>query len=60
MIYQQLRIDIETNDGIDSDMYEAICKTIVEQGGRVLDDAHAPYTEDMSDFYEGEGIACTL
>jgi hypothetical protein len=51
MTYQQLRIDIKTDDGIDKEMYDAICEAIEEHGGEVMDDGHAPYTEDVSYFY---------
>jgi hypothetical protein len=50
-MYQQLHIDIRSKDGISKEMYDAICETIAEQGGEVMDDAQAPYTEDMSAYY---------
>ena len=56
MEYQQLRIDIKTDGGITQELYDAVCKTIAERGGQVMDDAHGPYTEDMSDYYPQEQI----
>lgn len=52
MKYQQLHIDIKTKDGISLEMYRAVCKVIEEHGGEVMDDAQAPYTEDMFHYYK--------
>jgi len=57
MVIQQLKIDIKTNDGISDEMYNAICKVISEHGGEVMDDGHAPYTEDMTEQYKEMGGA---
>jgi len=52
MRYQQLKIDIKTEDGISDALYNAICDLIEEAEGEVLDDGNGPYTEDMSEYYE--------
>ena len=52
MIIQQLHIDIKTPDGISKDLYDKIRKVITDEGHEVMDDAHAPYTEDMTEVYE--------
>jgi len=56
MSISQLRIDIRTADGISNEMYKDICKVIAGHGGEVLDDGHAPYTEDMEEQYKEMGI----
>lgn len=56
MEYQQLKIDIATKDGITVDMYKKICKLIHAEGGAVLDDGHAPYTESLEAYYGKEEL----
>jgi len=56
MEIQQLKIDIKTSNGISNEMYKAICQVIGEEGGIVMDDGHAPYTEDMIEQYEQLGM----
>jgi len=54
MKIQQLRIDIKTegNNDVNQAMYDDICKVITEHDGVVMDDGHAPYTEDMTEDYK--------
>ena len=53
MRYQQLKIDVRSEEGITKAMYDEIVRVIIAQHGEVLDDGQAPYTEDMSDYYGG-------
>ena len=52
MSIQQLRIDIKSKDGITKELYDKICKVITDEEFEVMDDEHAPYTEDMMEQYK--------
>ena len=47
----QLKIDIKTDD-VTPQLYDSICQVIKAYGLDVMDDGHAPYTEDMSEEYK--------
>ena len=49
MKFQQLKIDIRSENGISQKMYDQICKAVTENAGEVIDD---PYMENMSHLYQ--------
>ena len=52
----QLRIDIKNENGISDELYKQICELITSHGNEVMDDGHAPYTEDMTEQYKEMGV----